>query len=77
MKIPSRKLARKLARMAAAAGMSLREFVNRGLALAATEERRNRVFISHSYDDALEYNRAIRLAAKASGASWALGKENG
>ena len=76
MKIP-RKLARKLARMAAAAGLPLREFVERALMLATEENNRRAVFISMSYDDALAYNSVIRLAAKAAGASWTLHKLHG
>jgi hypothetical protein len=70
MKIPL-KLARKLARMAAAAGLPFREFVERALTLATAERRA--VFISFRYEDALAYNSVVRAAAKAAGASgWTL-----
>ena len=71
----SRKLARKLARMAAAAGQPLQEFVERALRLATTEETPRDVFISFNFDERAEHNRFLTAYFKVLGEPWTLGKD--
>ena len=67
----SRKLARKLAKMAAEAGKPFREFVNRALYLAATEKDKGIDFMISDRDkEGFLWNARVALQAKATGRRW-------